>query len=344
MSESTAIALRVNDADLARIESIANECSLSNLGSSGRFMRAFKMAAAIRAMRQAITKEMMQDLMELQGTKLGFRTDKDKDGGYPPEVVKDCAIEATLRGGYWIGNEFNIIASSCYLTKEYFIRILREFPGLTDLRLEFGAPVLRDDKAWVACKGSWKLHGRPDFIEKRAYKIDGTDQMLDERLVIKCNKFMGEDAVLGKAERKLRAAIYSRITGTEILEGEADEVQEPTVRKLDDLANRLEGKAEVKSGPRLSSLRSRPTNRVRHRPTRNGRSGPSCSRLAPASLRRSISSPSCGWKLRPTRTRPSWSGCGRRAVRPSGRCAASGTSRRWEHRNMVRRLTTALKR
>lgn len=244
MSESTAIALRVNDADLARIESIANECSLSNLGSSGRFMRAFKMAAAIRAMRQAITKEMMQDLMELQGTKLGFRTDKDKDGGYPPEVVKDCAIEATLRGGYWIGNEFNIIASSCYLTKEYFIRILREFPGLTDLRLEFGAPVLRDDKAWVACKGSWKLHGRPDFIEKRAYKIDGTDQMLDERLVIKCNKFMGEDAVLGKAERKLRAAIYSRITGTEILEGEADEVQEPTVRKLDDLANRLEPKTE----------------------------------------------------------------------------------------------------
>jgi hypothetical protein len=249
---SGTLSIRVKDEDLARVEAIASECSLSALSTAGHFMRAFRMAAGIRALRDAITNDMLKELMELQGSKLGFRTDKDREGGYKPDVVKDCAIEATLRGAYWIGNEFNIIANSCYLTKEYFIRVLREFPGLTDLRLSFAAPVMRDaeKKAWVACSASWKLHGVADHIEKRAYKIEGTEQMLDERIVVRLNAGMGEDAVLGKAERKLRAAIYSRITGTAVLEGEADDAENssrPPMRRLADLTEQLEGKSDSQS-------------------------------------------------------------------------------------------------
>ena len=110
MKPVTAISLRVADADIARVESIATQCSLQAIAQKGHFARAFQMAAGIRMLKAAITKEMMADLMDLQGSPLGFRTDKDKDGGYPEAVVKECAIEAALRGAYWVGNEFNIIA------------------------------------------------------------------------------------------------------------------------------------------------------------------------------------------------------------------------------------------
>jgi hypothetical protein len=78
---------------------------------AGTFTMASRMAAGIRALRAALTPEIMQDIMALQGSSLGFRTDKDKEGGYPVEVVKECMIEAVLKGARVINNETNIIAS-----------------------------------------------------------------------------------------------------------------------------------------------------------------------------------------------------------------------------------------
>lgn len=238
----------ISDA-IEQIEAIANECSLSALDQQGAFTRAFTMAAGIRALKGAISGPVLQDLMDLQGSKLGFRTDKDREGGYKPDIVKECAIEAALRGARWVGNEFNIIASSCYLTKEFFVRTLREFKGLTNLRLDFGAPVMREaeKRAWVSCRASWVLYGTPDFIEKTTHPIEGSDKMLDERIVVKLNGGMSEDAVLGKAERKIRALIYSRITGSEVFDGEVDDAGLPRqqLKKLSDLSARL---AESSSG------------------------------------------------------------------------------------------------
>jgi hypothetical protein len=238
------LTLAVKPDDLMRVEAIASQCSLEAIATQGHFMRAFRMAAGIRALRDAITSQMMREIMSLQGSKLGFRTDKDRDSGYPENVVKDCAIEAALRGAHWVGNEFNIISGSCYLTREFFTRKLAEFPGFANLRIEFGAPVLREaeKRAWVAVRASWTLNGRTDSIDKKAYKIDGTDQMLDERIVVKLNSGMGDDAVLGKADRKIKAAIYARITGSQIDDRDVDEVEgRKTNGTIQDLDRRLTG-------------------------------------------------------------------------------------------------------
>jgi hypothetical protein len=238
----TEIAVRAKPQEIATVESIVAQCSLQALAAQGHFRRALAMATGIRLLKQAITKEMMQDLMDLQGTSLGFRTDKDRDGGYPAEIVKECAIEAALRGALWVGNEFNIIAGRAYLTKEFFTRALREFPGLTDLRLSPGVPVMSNGGALVSYAATWRLNGTQDRIDRTLSKIDDKTS-IDERICVKVNSGMGADAILGKAERKIRAAIYSRITGSVVSDGDTDDAlpqRRAAPTSLESLTQRLE--------------------------------------------------------------------------------------------------------
>lgn len=194
----------------AAIEKIAAECCTTNLAQMSQFSRAFQLARGIKQLRAMITPEMMKEVMELQGTALGFRTDKDKEKGYPVEVVREALIEATLRGAYPVGNEFNIIADRCYLTKEFFARKLREYPGLTDLRRKLSVPRLVGDKgAIVTASATWKQSGVACSLDER-------------EIPIRVNTGMGADAILGKAQRKLDAAIYAQVTGSEVPEGEAE--------------------------------------------------------------------------------------------------------------------------
>lgn len=243
---TTALAVRAKPEELARVETIITEfAAAGGSADSGHFGRAFQMAAAIRALHNAITEEMMKEIMHLQGTSLGFLTDKDKDGGYDVKVVKLVAVEAALMGAYWVGNEFNIISERPYLTKNFFTRKLREFPGLTDLKLSPGVPVLMGDKgALVPYVSTWRVNGQEMRIERLLTKLDDKRD-LDERICVKVNSGMGADAILGKAERKIKAAIYARLTGSDLTDGEVDDVpgKSKPVRGLEDLTQRLEGKA-----------------------------------------------------------------------------------------------------
>lgn len=255
---STALAFRAKSEDLARVETIVTEFSAaSGRGDSGHFARAFQMSGAIRALHLAMTEDMMKDIMHLQGTGLGFLTDKDKDGGYDVATVKTVAIEAALLGAYWVGNEFNIISGRPYLTKNFFIRKLREYPGLTDLKLYPGVPVMMGDKgALVPYIATWKLAGEEMRIERLLTKLDDK-QELDQRICIKVNSGMGADAILGKAERKIRAAIYGRLTGSDLTDGEVGDANgdRAPVKGLNDLTTRLlEGKTEPKEEPAKFSI------------------------------------------------------------------------------------------
>lgn len=243
--------------ELANIEAIASECSLVMSSARGNFQRALTMAKGIAMLRQALTPEIMAGIMALQGSKLGFRTDKDKDGGYPVDIVKDCAIEHVLRGGMLVGNEMNIIAGSAYQTKEFFSRMLQELPGFTDLKLFPGVPVAGGDRrALVAYSATWKFNGQPGRLDRVQTKLeDGT--ILDERLSITSNSGMGPDAILGKAERKIKAAIYSRCTGTIVTDADVDDApsNRRTPNNLEDLTKRLEEKTDdngLKPGESMS--------------------------------------------------------------------------------------------
>ena len=117
------------------LENVVRQCSLAALNQYGQFQKAFMMASGIGQLRKMISNEMMDQIMPLMNTSLGFKTDKDPNQEdwktkkphvpYSKEIVKDCLIEAVLRGVQPVGNQFNIISAGCYITKEGFTRLLK---------------------------------------------------------------------------------------------------------------------------------------------------------------------------------------------------------------------------
>lgn len=232
---------------MARLDLIASDASL--ITSTGNpFTNAMTMANAIKEIRASLTNEVMNEaIMPLMNTKLGFRTDKDptrpawkkgKDGKWSEETpkpydvstVKECLIEATLRGLPPVGNCWNILVSQAYITKEGFWYLIgKKIEGLTDFKISIGVPKMikpagdarnaSDEEAKgaiVSCFATWKLHGKEDRI--------------DREIPIRVNAQMGADAIMGKAERKILAAAYAQITGTVLGDADATEADAPPMR------------------------------------------------------------------------------------------------------------------
>jgi hypothetical protein len=210
-----AISIRVNEQELAALEAVAGECAMIQRQEMPPFRRTFLMAAGMTTLRRLITDDMMKDVMALQCSPLGFKTDRDDKGGYPVEVVKEAAIEATLRGLRLVGNEINIIAKRMYAAKDGLRRLVREWPGLTDLRWRLGVPRQFEGFTVVPCTASWKLNGVD-------CQLDCTGQ---NSIPVRVNEGGIVDATLGKATRKLFSRIYDVLTGCP--QGLLDDDEEP---------------------------------------------------------------------------------------------------------------------
>lgn len=188
----------------------------------------FAIAAAQDRLREALTVPIMQFVMKLMGTELGFLTDRDnpgKDGEQKPkyglDTVRDCVIAAALKGLRITGNEFNIIAGKCYQAKNGTFRKITEWPGVTEFETVEGQPQSMSGGSGAAVKVdcTWKYNGKPDSLTVTAF--------------VRVNGGMGVDAILGKAKHKAYQKVWARLSGRpiETPPGEDDE-------------NTLEGVAE----------------------------------------------------------------------------------------------------
>jgi len=195
-----------------------DESVLSVIGSKtlAGFEKAGKVAQAVSDLKKLLTDEYMKPIMNLQGNRLGFRTDKDKNGGYPVEVVKNCLIEAVLMGLQPTGNQFNIIAGNMYPTKEGCGYLLNRFPGLS-YRIVCGLPKVNQEKtsAAVEVNITWKLNG-----EQKTEVVP---------IPIKIDSYASVDSIIGKATRKGRAWLLSVVSGVEVTDGEVEDVNHRVV-------------------------------------------------------------------------------------------------------------------
>jgi hypothetical protein len=168
--------------------------------------------------------------MKMQGSKLGFRTDRDKTGGYPVQDVKRCLIEAVLLGLQPYGNQFNIIAGNMYATKEGCAEMLSKIEGLK-YTLICGLPTYSKakDSAAIDVKINWNYNGNSNSVTIP--------------IALKVGQYDTLDGLNGKATRKGRAWLISNITGIEIPEGDIKEAiiikQTDQQPEIDKLAERL---------------------------------------------------------------------------------------------------------
>lgn len=194
------------DERVSALDNLAKSCQLANL-QDNPFENAILVANAMVEIRQSLTPELMAPIMALQNTKIGFKCDKS----YDAETVKNALIEATLRGVRPVGNEFNIIAGQCYITKEGFGRLLREIPGLK-FSITPDVPKMKSEReAESTVTIEWRYNGES---EKRQMTF-----------AIRVNSGMGADAIIGKATRKARAWLYNYLTDMELGDGDADDAE-----------------------------------------------------------------------------------------------------------------------
>lgn len=176
------------------------------------FEKAFVMASAIQVLKERLTPEFMKPIMALQGSNLGFKTDKDKGGqGYPETEVKACLIDAVLLGLQPTGNEFNIIAGNMYPTRQGFGSLLKKVNGLK-YSIAYSNPIFTQDKSSATCTATikWELNG-----EKNEQSVE---------FAIKSNAYATADAILGKAERKARRWLFNTVEGTDIPDGDVTDI------------------------------------------------------------------------------------------------------------------------
>lgn len=213
-----------------------NESVLSVIGKENLqgFERAYLIANATAELKTILTPEYMKPIMQLQGNVLGFKTDKDNNGGYSEAAVKNCLIEAVLTGLQPYGNQFNIIAGNMYPTKQGLGFLLSNYQGLSyEIIPELPRINSNNTSAAIVMNISWSLNSS----ERKERKIE---------IPIKVNKFMGTDAIIGKATRKARKWLYETLTGSEISDGDVQDLDSKsyTVETID---NESEAESRIES-------------------------------------------------------------------------------------------------
>lgn len=195
------------------IEDALAECSIEKIKGLPAMQRAIKLAQGVKTMRSLLKAEVVENFfIPLQNTTLGFLTDKPE--GYGGAIVRDCVIEALIRGFQVVGNEFNIISGRAYFTREGFERRVREFPKISNVH----------HHPMIHTMGS---DGKTALVPYRiTYKLDGQElefkKIEEERLQVRVNAGMGPDGIMGKARRKALAALFDQLSGTELATADGD--------------------------------------------------------------------------------------------------------------------------
>ncbi len=216
-----------NEAALAKLDDIAKEGCAITRSLQASFSSAIQLARVVRSIKEVLTIQVVkEEIMPLMGCDFGWRTDRDAGdkAPYSIEQIRDVWVNAALVGAVPINNEVNMISGRMYLCKNHFKRKLREFPGLTDLVFMPGKVSMLPSGALVEFTVTWKLEGKPGKMERTK----------DSAIPVRLNNGMGADGALGKAERKIRAALYSHLTGSIFTDedDDADEVSDETPAKL----------------------------------------------------------------------------------------------------------------
>mgnify|MGYP001072536423 CR=1 FL=1 len=204
---STALPMVASDAVINALDKCVDAGLLAHAETSS-FRRTLTLASAIGELRSLLTPKVMEPIMNLQNTSLGFKT--DQPAGYQVDIVRDCLIEACLNGVYPVGNEFNIICRQCYITKEGFAHKLRDVQGLS----------------YTITPGIPRAHGENGAVQPMTieWTYNGKNNVKAMEFAIRVNRMMGADAIIGKATRKARAWLFTTITGQEVGDGDVEAI------------------------------------------------------------------------------------------------------------------------
>lgn len=177
---------------------------------------AFKAVIVVNNLREALTDEVMEQVfMPLMNTQIGFMTDRpirDKKTGkelkpeYSISEVRDAIIDAASFGLLPTFNQFNIIASKMYPTKEGYSAKLKKLSVKHFISVGVDQAKPSDKFAILQTKVDYEYEG-----EKKSFVFNAT---------VPKDQWSSYDQLKGKAERRAKKKLFEFLTGIDM--GDAD--------------------------------------------------------------------------------------------------------------------------
>lgn len=193
--------------------------------ATGRVSKVVALANATRQVAAAV-KANWEAIAELQDSPLGFMTDEAtrKNGKYSETQLQTAVTHGIMLGGVPFNGEITVIGGRAYLGKPHYKRIVGECDNIRDLSIEFGAPAFAsENRALVEAIVTWT--SGDGKLERLEFNRSST---LDRRIPVRVNAGMGDDGILGKAEKKILKRVWERATGRVSQDGDEDNVVEGT--------------------------------------------------------------------------------------------------------------------
>ena len=158
----------------------------------------FTAANVMLALRETMTDQVVERYFRpLAGQKFGFRTDQN----YPTETLRSCIIDAILLGLAPTGNQFNIIKGNCYPTKEGYTNLLKKIG--VDYKIEILPNTSQDNSyAIMPCRVTYTY-------------CTAKNVKWDKDIVIPKKGNENYDLLAGKANKRIKQALYEYLTGTD---------------------------------------------------------------------------------------------------------------------------------
>lgn len=188
--------------------------------ATGRIGKVVALAQATKAVATAV-KDNWESLKDLKDSPLGFLTDESgrkNDFKYSDVALQTAITHGILLGGLPFNGEITVVSAKAYLGKAHYRRRISECERIANLALQFGAITMHgESRALVEAMVSWQLDGAAQSLAL----VKTTE--LDKRIPVRVNAGMGDDAILGKAERKILKRVWELSTGRQVVDGEDED-------------------------------------------------------------------------------------------------------------------------
>lgn len=222
--QSTAVQSRVSEEIIISLESLQSRCfEIQQLEPGPR-----KFFQTSEAMQELIAifshPNVMDSFMAMQGSPLGFKTDRDNQCGYNHNVVRDAVIQSFLVGIFPVNNQMNIIGGKMYIPKEGFEYLLHHAPHEEIQKLayyrfdhmEFIKYHPEINAATIKAVLTWKM----------SYNDEEESFTRDVQVIFHgIQKKNNIDMAFGKAEAKMLQWLYKKLTNINIPQGDATDLE-----------------------------------------------------------------------------------------------------------------------
>ena len=185
------------DAVLSQVQGIGPEV--------GKMQKTLIVAAAMNELTKYL-KPALPLIRSLINSPIGFKCDKDN---YDDDTILACAAGALIKGFQLFDNEWNIIAGNFMAVRNGLRRQCLEHPKARKIDFDSSVPQSQNGKMLVECVMRYEHQN-----ESGEWITAGFSKMYSVRV----NSGQGDDAILGKAERRAYKTLLEKLTGGVIKE------------------------------------------------------------------------------------------------------------------------------